>query len=127
MTEKDAPVGMTEKDAPVGMTGRGCSGRDVVLGKVRRGEVGHWEDHQDVELAGAGVGEAVEDAGGDEDALARPKHEGFGSESYRGFASEEVENLFAGVGVFQHAIAGLEPLLAEIERGRAVGFIHEVL
>jgi hypothetical protein len=57
----------------------------------------------------------MEDAGWDEDTFTRSKNESFASQTHGDFAGKEVQNLLAGMGMIEHSISRLQPLLTEIE------------
>jgi hypothetical protein len=61
------------------------------------------------------------------DTIAGADRKEFLSQADSGHAGKEVQDLLAGVCMVEHAIAGPEPLLPEIELGRAVGSVDEML
>ena len=97
------------------------------LNNIGWSEAGHWEDHQDVQLPRTTVGESVHDPRWDEDAFSGSEYERLGSQPNGSFAGQEMQNLFAWVRVIEHDIARAKPLLTEIERGRTVGFVYQML
>jgi hypothetical protein len=80
-----------------------------------------------VELSLAGVGKAVEHASGNVDAFARGDGQEIVAESYRCRSREKMQNLFARMGMIEHALAWLEPLLSEVELRRAIRGVDKML
>jgi hypothetical protein len=82
---------------------------------VCRGELRHWKNHEDMQLGGTAICESMEDAGWDEDTFTRSENESFVSQTHGDFAGKEVQDLLTGMGVIEHSISRLQPLLTEIE------------
>jgi hypothetical protein len=104
----------------------GSSG-GLELANLRGSEFRGRKDGEEVKLGFSSVGESVEDAGGYMDTVAWAYEERVVAVANGGFAGNEVKDLFTGMGMVENPLTGLKPLLTEIELGRAVGSIDEML